>query len=139
MRIAILFSVLVWTGAAFGADVADCPSSPKLTGACFTVHGRLSIANGFWNYRIWPVGTTRMLAVVDSADVYEEMAPPPLPKHVGRELNGSGTHIFGDYEVCPLTRSIPGHMQHVCVARASNLVVQTEGKPVRRIADTPDH
>ncbi len=119
----------LFLAAGTAASAGDqCKMSPKLTGPCFTVHGRLSIANGTLNYRIWPVGTHRMLAVVDGSDVFDEQAGPPLPADARGMLNGFETDVFGDYEVCPLTRSIPGHMQHVCVVTASKLMAQPRDK-----------
>jgi hypothetical protein len=32
------------------------------------------------------------------------------------------TDIYGDYRVCPFTKSRPGRMQYVCIARASRLI-----------------
>ena len=63
-----------------------------------------------------------MLAVVDAAGYYDENTVA-LPANVQKALNGPETDVFADYEVCPLTRSKPGHMQHVCVAEASHIVV----------------
>jgi len=77
-----------------------------------------------------------MLAAVDAAGHFDDETGPPLPTNVHQALNGFGTDIFADYKVCPLTRSKLGHMQFVCVVSASNIVVQTFGKPPRRVRET---
>jgi hypothetical protein len=64
-----------------------------------------------------------MLAVVDAVGYYDENTIA-LPANVLKILNGSGTDVFADYDVCPLTRSKPGHMQHVCVVEASKVFVR---------------
>jgi hypothetical protein len=116
--------ILLFAGPALADDGAACRKSPKLTGPCFIVHGRLSITNGSWNYRIWPVGTHRMLAIVDESDVFDDETGPPLPGNVRRVLNGFETETFADFEVCPLTPDRPGVMRHVCLAKATNISVR---------------
>ena len=39
-------------------------------------------------------------------------------------VHGSFTQIYGDYEVCPLTRERPGWMQMVCIASGSRMVAK---------------
>ncbi|MDE2182779.1 MAG: hypothetical protein KGJ78_07135 [Alphaproteobacteria bacterium] len=124
MRSAVLLGLLLIFADAASADgLAACRTSPRLAGPCFVVHGRLSIANGYWNHRIWPVGTRRMLAVVDSQDKYDENTVP-LPESIRKMLEEPGSEVFADYQVCPLTRSRPGHMQHVCMVSASHVFVR---------------
>ncbi len=65
-----------------------------------------------------------MLAAVDATGEFDDAREPPLPSNVQKVLTGFGVNIFADYEVCPLTRSMPGHMQHVCVVSASHVFVQ---------------
>lgn len=121
--VSVIVCLLLCAATASADNLGLCRSSPKLVDACFKVHGRLSIANGSWNYRIWPVGSHRMLAVVDSRDHFDEATPPPLPQAVRRAL-GPDSEIFADFEVCPLTSERLGAMRHVCVAGASKIFVQ---------------
>jgi hypothetical protein len=96
-----------------------CAASPKLVDACFTVHGRLSLWNGAPAFRIWPIGTKRMLGV-NGAD-NDPDAASPIPDAVARLRATDMTQVYGDYRVCPFSVSKPGHMQFVCIDRASNL------------------
>ncbi|MGA7713702.1 MAG: hypothetical protein WCA81_17540 [Rhizomicrobium sp.] len=68
------------------------------------------------------MGTHRMLAVVAATGYYDENTIA-VPANVQKALNGLDTDIFANYAVCPLTRSKPGHMQHVCIVSASHLVI----------------
>jgi len=126
MRLVSYFmSLLLTAAAALAADApAQCKDSPAIVAPCFVVHGRLSVYQGSLNHRIWPVGSHRLLAVVDGADVYDD-EKPPLPEFLESPIEkfGSETRLFADYRVCPLTRPRPGHMQHVCIVGASHIFV----------------
>ena len=104
----------------FAADCApSCAASPKLVGACFTVHGRLALWNGAPAFRIWPIGTKRMLGVNGADDNPE--AASPIPDVVARLRKTDMTQVDGDYRVCPFSVSKPGHMQFVCIDGATTL------------------
>lgn len=94
-----------------------CKSNPQLVGACFPVHGRLSAYNGNPTFRIWPIGTHRLLGVIDD----EERLSVPVRI---RRLIGFERDIFADFIVCPLSHARPGHMQFVCVEAAGHVRVQ---------------
>lgn len=85
--------------------------------SCFTIHGRISIWNGSPSLRIWRIGTDRILGVLDSENEI-------IPDNLAKQLDGIGTEVFGDFEVCPFTKSRPGEMQMVCVQTASHLVTK---------------
>ena len=86
---------------------------PHQVGKCGWVHGRFSIWNGSSVRRIWVMGSNHLLALRD----YDEDAPGDLD--VGIEKS-----VFGDFLVCALDRYKPGHMQHVRVHKAKNLVFE---------------
>jgi hypothetical protein len=116
----ILATAALLAHSAFAADgPSACASSPKLVGACFTVHGRLSLWNGSPAFRIWPIGTKRMLGVNGADD--DPDAASPIPDAVARLRATDFTQVYGDYRVCPFSRSKSGHMQFVCIDSASNL------------------
>jgi hypothetical protein len=100
-------------------------------GQAFQVHGRLSLYNGNPGFRIWIVGTTRILGVAES--------PPEVPLMPSklRDLMREESLVFGDFTVLPLTKDEPGVMRMVRVIRAERIVV-TDGslKVIRRI-DAP--
>ncbi len=91
-----------------------CKDDPDLTGSCFTVHGRLSAWNGAPTYRIWRIGTNRILGV--SNDI--------LPESVVGNINWNA-EALGDFVVCPFSPERPGRMQQVCVESAKNLKYRT--------------
>jgi len=101
---------------------AQCKGSPAVTGVCSTVHGRLFIANGI-PVRIWVVGTHHVLAAVDlsphPADAID--AAPPSVRRLLLSGQPGAIVVYGDYEVCPLEKYRPGHMQAVCIKSAAHL------------------
>jgi len=108
-----------------GTSNAWCRSLPQRVGQCREVHGRLTAYNGTPTFRIWILGTHRLLGVVGRSghDLENEAN---LPANVGAafEQNAFGTAVFADFRVCPVTRERRGVMQFVCVARAANLYVR---------------
>jgi hypothetical protein len=88
-----------------------CKTDPDIVDACFTVRGRLSLWNGTPTARIWHVGTKRILGVSDDY---------PPPKSLSGKVDWD-TEAWGDFDVCPLTKDIPGHMQMVCIESSSRI------------------
>jgi hypothetical protein len=87
---------------------AGCRANPGLAGSCFVVRGRLSAYNGSPTFRIWPIGSHRLIGVVPSEDARS------LPAEL-RGVAGFDHDVFGTFTVCPFTRSKTGVMQFVCV------------------------
>jgi len=106
-----------------GQEFCQCGSGPGV-GPSFKVHGRLSAWNGTPTLRIWIVGTKRILGIHG-----EDSDSPSLPDNLTR-LPGTffDNPVYGDFEVCPLTKYRPGVMQIVCIKSASNLVWTTRKK-----------
>jgi hypothetical protein len=90
-----------------------CKGDPDLTGACFTIHGRISAWNGTPTYRIWRIGGRRILGVANDI----------LPESIAANLSW-GVEAYGDFLVCPFRRQRPGSMQPVCVESAENVKYQ---------------
>lgn len=111
-RIFTLVLALAWCAevAAKGPiDMAPgCKANPALAGSCFVVRGRLSAYNGTPTFRIWPIGTHRLLGIVPSED------PRSLPAEL-RGVAGFDHDVFGTFTVCPFTQRRPGVMQFGCV------------------------
>lgn len=126
------------------AKVPECKGNPKLVGDCLVVHGRMTFANGSHNVRIWPIGTRRLLGVQYVPGSITKRYPDGafwMPTELS-DISTFGVDIFGDFEVCPLSRKTPGAMQFVCVESAKNLVVKDYNKePTRiyRIHDATSH
>jgi hypothetical protein len=109
--------------------VTACKTSQKIVGRCATIRGRFFVANGTPAIRIWPIGTRRLLGVTDGQGDPEGQSTVPVNVKRLMGLDAFSRDIYGSYEVCPLTRQMPGHMQTVCIERASHLSVR----------DHPDH
>ena len=123
-RLAIPIVVLSISGAALADSRQECRQSPKLVAPCYSVRGRFYAANGTPSLRIWRIGTSRILGVVDwdgEAEGRTIATPWLMRTMVGRGF-AFATRIYGDFEVCPLTRERPGWMQMVCIARVSRVV-----------------
>lgn len=111
--------VLMITSIAAIEASGPCPGSMEVAGECFNVHGRLTLGNGTPSVRIWIIGTKRMLGVVPSED---ESLPEGLRRYIDFQ-----TRLYGDFEVCPVTKYRSGEMQDVCIRSASNIVVEEVG------------
>jgi hypothetical protein len=98
------------------ADTPQCKSNPALVGKCFTVHGRLRAYNGNPTFRIWPIGTTRIIGVTGP----KPGDPPIMPENLAC---GFDCDIFADFELCPFSESKPGVMQRACLEAATKRVV----------------
>jgi hypothetical protein len=98
-----------------------CKEAPAVVGACFSVHGRLGVYNGI-PIRIWVVGTRRMLGVRDATG--GGVTVRPEIQNLLSLGEPAETVVFGDYEVCPLSRAHAGWMQFVCVEGATHLVAR---------------
>lgn len=107
----------------FGREPQSCRSRPDVAGKCFRVHGRLSIYNGTPSIRLWPIGTKRLLGVIDPTDISSVPGRPILPDEIKSKLDWD-KNVYGDFLVCPLTRSQPGKMQTVCIESGKNLIVR---------------
>jgi hypothetical protein len=92
---------------------------------CRIVHGRMSLANGTPSVRIWVVGARRVLGVVQQDESFDDL--PANIRHLwaahGDEAMWS-SYLFGDFHVCPVTKSRPGRMQIVRVEGATNLRIR---------------
>lgn len=106
-------------------DLTKCASRIDLAGPCYKVHGRLSTWNGSPSERIWVIGTKRMLGI---STPYVPGNPGKggeeiMPQIVMNQYRDTATRIYADFVVCPFEKSIPGHMQNVCIESAKNIVV----------------
>jgi hypothetical protein len=82
--------------------------------------------NGTPSFRIWVIGTNRLLGVheIEYGDNPER---PLMPVQLGQQMGGDKYELYGDFEVCPLTKERAGWMQMVCVESASHVVQQPYG------------
>ena len=123
----LFLAVLLIEGPAHGRefDPLACRANPERVDACRVVRGRMTIANGNPTFRVWIVGTRRIVGVHGpSLGETERLDILPAAVRAALRADPFGTQVFGDYEICPLTRERPGWMQMVCLASASRLAVQ---------------
>ena len=95
--------------------------------SCYWTHGRFSYYNGTPTFRLWKVGTHRLLGLWSGPSGDRETADPDalelpaeLSKYRFEMLKG---RTFGDWEVCPLEPQKAGHMQSACVEAVRNVVI----------------
>jgi hypothetical protein len=122
---ALAVLVMLSSTAALAAEAGQtCRTSHNLVGACFSVHGRLFVANGTPSVRIFGIGTRRILGVLDRQSEAEgnEVIPPSVNALL--EPDPFFIDVYGDYEVCPFDRTQLGRMQTVCIESASHLIAQ---------------
>ena len=93
-----------------------CRGRPELVGKCFVVHGRLRAYNGNPTFRIWPVGTMRLLGVTGPHPGEE----PVMPADLGCDFDHD---VYADFEVCPFSAATEGVMQRTCIESARHAVV----------------
>ena len=95
------------------------------TKTCYWTHGRLLAANGNPSYRLWKIGTHRVLGIYSGpgAEKADELdnEHPELPANLGK-YDLLKTTIFGDFEVCPLEAEKEGHMQSACIESAKKII-----------------
>jgi hypothetical protein len=99
------------------------------TASCYWTRGRLQEYEGTPAYRLWKIGTKRLLGVYSGPSVYHgsssiDNEDPEFPPNVRRLIHSGQVQVFGDFEVCPLEPERPGFMQAACIESAKNLFVQ---------------
>jgi hypothetical protein len=125
---------LLALGAALLAIPAVAPAAvfPRSapTGQCRTVHGRMALYNGTFSFRIWVIGTRRILRIVDdNGNNFNEL--DKLPASLSRSLEPYRDdlfrpRLFTDYRVCAFTKSESGVMQSVTLVDAKNIRVEAD-------------
>jgi hypothetical protein len=113
----------VWARPRSAPETDSCKRRPDIVGKCFNVHGRLSVYNGTPSIRLWPLGTKRLLGIIDPNDTSNAPGPSILPLEIKNKLDWN-KDVFGDFAVCPLTVAKSGRMQTVCIESARNLTIR---------------
>ena len=104
--------------------------TPENATSCYWAHGRLAIANGTPAFRLWKVGTNRVLgiysgpSVLVNGDLTGDNEDPEFPSNLAAKFHPNENRIFADFEVCPLEKEKPGTMQAACIESAKNIVIQ---------------
>jgi hypothetical protein len=106
--------------------------TPAIAASCYWTHGRLGSGNGTPTFRLWKVGTKRVLGIYSGPSVDRwglDSERPELPANIERQLAHSENpvfpdRIFADFEICPLEPEKEGVMQAVCIESAKNIVME---------------
>jgi hypothetical protein len=88
------------------------------TNSPFKLHGRLMIYNGTPSFRIWIIGTNRLLGIPGG-----DTEPADMPKALEDLFTEPGVQVYGDFEVTPLTKYKAGEMQLVKITSVENLII----------------
>jgi hypothetical protein len=130
---AVVVSLALFAAGEGAAETPSCKVSPIVTQPCFTVRARLFFAADTPPTRLWPVGTRRLLGVGGLEGDSE--TERPLPKNVRsfmtRTKDDDLRPLMGTFRVCPLERSRPGWMLHVCIQSADHLALDVSRVPHR--------
>jgi hypothetical protein len=127
--VTVLALALLASAAPQSAPTRKIPcKTPEIAESCYWTHGRLSFYNGTPAYRLWKIGTHRILAVHSGPSVKRgeqwDNESPEVPANVERAFTQPFDWIFADFEVCPLEPEKAGVMQRACIESAKNIVVE---------------
>jgi hypothetical protein len=119
--------------------------TPENAALCYWTHGRLSVANGNPSFRIWRIGTHRILGVFNGPSHFPPRTiaddeSPEFPPELDRAYEADNrAHkratgfmwavpppVFANFEVCPLDPERKGWMQPVCVESARNIFIEND-------------
>ncbi len=103
--------------------------TPQNAASCYWTHGRLSFYNGTPSYRLWKIGTKRLLGIY-SGPSSERIDPldnehPELPANLAARYDmATNSWVYADFEVCPLAPERRGFMQPACIESAKNIYAE---------------
>ena len=108
--------------------------TPANQSTCYWTRGRLALYNGAPPWRMWKVGTNRIVAIYSGAAAWTERkerdgASPEFPANLKKTYDSqikdpSLERVFADFEICPLEPERSDEMQAMCIESAKNIVVQ---------------
>jgi len=120
LRELFIVAAVVVTGTVAGSPATlqeRCDASAYA--ACFHVHGRYTVYTGDGQIVLWPVGTHRLFSVVFGDDRVDKVLSGGSDNNFPQAANEY--EVYGDFEVCPLQKGLPGLRRDVCIKKAENL------------------
>ena len=104
--------------------------TPDNAASCYWTRGRLGVYNGNPSFRVWRIGTTKIVGIHsdsyaqrrDPEDGEHPEFPPNILKLVDQLVDGH--RIFADFEICPFAPERRGEMQFGCIESANNVVIE---------------
>ena len=102
--------------------------TPASAATCYWTHGRLGFNNGTPAFRLWKIGTDRLLGIYSGQSTYPgdnlDNEDPEFPADVKRLFHPpKNGPVFADFEICPLEPERPRVMQAACIESAKNVFV----------------
>jgi hypothetical protein len=102
--------------------------TPENAASCYWAHGRLAFYDNNPSYRIWKIGTKRILGVYSGPSRYpprtdKDSQLPEFPPEIDKVFRPPHNWIFADFEICPLEPERKGEMQAVCIESAKRIFV----------------
>jgi len=123
--------------------------TPENASMCYWTRGRLNFYQGNPAYRIWKVGTKRILGIYSGPNS-QRIDPldnefPEFPANLRRAYNAEYDHnvalkrstpelvgpVFADFEICPLEPERASWMQAVCIESAKNMFAEMSKRGYR--------
>ncbi|HMC97397.1 MAG TPA: hypothetical protein VKG92_07090 [Flavobacteriales bacterium] len=101
-------------------DHCACTTGSTPSDSTFTFRGRMSAWNGAPTFRIWRVGTNRMLGI--RTVCLDQLELGELNPYEGYEL-------WADFTVSAVTPSKPGVMQFICIRKIANPFFRKQPSP----------
>jgi hypothetical protein len=114
--------------------------SPENAASCYGTRGRLSVYNGNPPWRMWKIGTRRILAIFSGPATFpprndQDSLKPEFPPNLEGAYKAEEPRktrlkepfpdpAFGAFEVCPLEPERKGEMQAVCIESVKNVVLE---------------
>jgi hypothetical protein len=138
VRYAIVVLTLIFAAAIAAAPPQEAATrkipckTPANASMCYWTRGRVTLGAGTPAYRMWKVGTKRLLGIYSGPSVdrlSEANEDPEFPANVQRVWQTRIGHtLWADFEVCPLEPERAGWMQAVSVESAKNIFIQDWNK-----------
>ena len=122
--------------------------TPENVSLCYWTHGRLSVYNGNPTFRIWKIGTHRLLGVFNGPSHFpprlssfdDDVFNPEFPAELEHAYEADNRRhkkatgimwalpppAFADFEVCLLEPERKGEMQAVCIESAKKILVEKD-------------
>jgi hypothetical protein len=110
---------------------------PENATMCYWTRGRLQVTEGAGAWRMWKVGTKRIVDIYSGPSIFpprtqEEVRDPEFPANLERAYRAELPRIerlqqatpdvvYADFEICPLEKETPGASQAVCIETAKNM------------------
>lgn len=104
--------------------------TPDNAPTCYWTRGRLGVYNGNPSFRVWRIGTTKIVGIHSGPDAQrhdpEDGEHPEFPANLERLVDQvvDGHRVFADFEICPFAPERRGEMQFGCIESAKHIALE---------------